>query len=128
MHYLDEEHKISGNVLGVGMLQMKFFYMDHDFYAGQFTKTVVPLFQGFNEAVGQYFAVWFNKSSEKYKAGVVGDFDRLFYDTTVKVPIKDGNLDVQFICNYINKAQEIILQRIEDEAKTKIEAYKNSMF
>ena len=126
--YLDEEHKIHGNVLAVGMLQMKFFYMGHDFYAGQFTKTVQPKFDGFNEAVGQYFSVWFNKSSEIYKSGVVGDFDRLFYNTKVMVPIMGEKIDVLFIANYIKMTQEIVLQRIEREANAKIEAYKKSMF
>ena len=128
VEYLDEEHKIKGNVLGVGMLQMKFFYMGHDYYAGQFTKTVMPRFEGFDEAVGQFFAVWFNKSSEVYRAGVVGDFDKLFYNTKVRVPIKNEKLDVLFIREFIKKAQEIILQRIENEAKNRIEAYKKSMF
>ena len=107
---------------------MKFFYMGHDFYAGQFTKTVQPKFDGFNEAVGQYFSVWFNKSSEIYKSGVVGDFDRLFYNTKVMVPIMGEKIDVLFIANYIKMTQEIVLQRIEREANAKIEAYKKSMF
>lgn len=128
VEYLDDEHKIAGNVLAVGLLQMKFFYMGHDYYAGQFTKTVRPTFQGFNEAVGQFFAVWFNKSSEVYRAGVVGDFDRLFYKTKVKVPMKDDRLDVQFICEYIRRSQEMILEKIKNDARRKINAYKKSMF
>lgn len=42
VEYLDEEHKISGNSIAVGMLGMQFFYMEKDFYAGQFTKTLFP--------------------------------------------------------------------------------------
>lgn len=34
VNYLDEEHKIKGNGLAVGMLGMQFFYMQKDFYAG----------------------------------------------------------------------------------------------
>jgi len=48
------------------MLQNLFFYMDRDFYAGQFTKTLVPTFKGFNEAIAKYFIAWFNKSSVVY--------------------------------------------------------------
>lgn len=40
VNYLDEEHKIRGNSIAVGMLGMQFFYMEKDFYAGQFTKTI----------------------------------------------------------------------------------------
>ncbi len=126
--YLDEEHKIEGNVLAVGLLQMKFFYMAHDFYAGQFTKTIKPNFAGFDEAVGQYFSVWFNKSSDKYKSALVRDFDRLFYETEIAVPTKAGCIDVDFIRKYMRKIEEIILKEIEQESCRKIEAYKNALF
>lgn len=126
--YLDEEHKIKGNVLGVGMLQMKFFYMSHDYYAGQFTKTIQPLFEGFNEIIAQYFAIWFNKSSEKYKSALVRDFDRLFYNTEIIVPIMNNELDLTFICEYMKKVQEIVISKIENEAEVKIKAYKNALF
>lgn len=126
--YLDEEHKISGNVLAVGLLQMKFFYIGHDYYAGQFTKTVKPKFDDFDEAVGQYFSVWFNKSSEVYKSALVRDFDKLFYETEVSVPMKSGCIDVDFIRKYMKKVESIILSEIELEAKDKISAYTKALF
>ena len=47
--YFDDDHLIPGNSLTVGMISMRFHYMHHDFYAGQFTKTLIPKFRGFNE-------------------------------------------------------------------------------
>lgn len=44
VEYLDEKHKIKGNSLTVGMISMRFHYMQHDFYSGQFTKTLIPKF------------------------------------------------------------------------------------
>ena len=53
--YLDDNHKIPGNSLAIGMIAMQFFYMEHDFYAGQFTKTAFPKFDKFNKAIAMYF-------------------------------------------------------------------------
>ncbi|BEG56351.1 hypothetical protein NHP21005_00390 [Helicobacter sp. NHP21005] len=59
--YLDAEHKIKGNSLAVGMIGMQFFYMKQDFYAGQFTKTLHPKFEGFNRRVALFMATCLNK-------------------------------------------------------------------
>lgn len=126
--YLDEDHKISGNVLAVGMLQMKFFYMSHDYYAGQFTKTVKPLFDGFDEAVGQYFSIWFNKSSEVYKSALVRDFDRLFYETKVEIPKKKGKIDVAYIREYMQLIEKTVISNIEEDASEKVQSYKSALY
>ena len=76
---------------------MKFFYMKHDFYAGQFTKTAFPLFEGFNERVALWFATWFNKSSEIYKNLLVRHFEQAFYDTIICVPFINGKVATDFI-------------------------------
>ena len=76
---------------------MKFFYMKHDFYAGQFTKTAFPLFEGFNERVALWFATWFNKSSEIYKNLLVRHFEQTFYDTIICVPFINGKVATDFI-------------------------------
>lgn len=79
------------------MIAMKFFYMKHDFYAGQFTKTAFPLFEGFNERVALWFATWFNKSSEIYKNLLVRHFEQAFYDTIICVPFINGKVATDFI-------------------------------
>lgn len=95
--YLDEEHKIAGNSLAVGMLGMQFFYMGHDFYAGQFTKTVFPKFDGFNEKIGLYFAAVFNKVREHFLKGLVRDFERLFKTFEIPLPVVNkGSRKIDF--------------------------------
>lgn len=103
--YFDEEHKISGNSIAVGMMGMKFFYMEKDFYAGQFTKTIFPKFEGFDEDIALYFVTLLNMNSEVYSSGLVRDFEKLFYDTNLYVPFKDGEIDFELIRNFI-KAQK----------------------
>ena len=55
---------------------MQFFYMDHDFYAGQFTKTAFPKFDGLNWRIALWFISWFNKSSKWYLGLLVRDFEK----------------------------------------------------
>lgn len=54
--YLDKEHKISGKCLAVGMIAMKFFYMENDFfYAGQFTKRAIPKSFSLTPRIANYY-------------------------------------------------------------------------
>lgn len=85
--YLDDEHKIQGNSLAVGMISMKFHYMAHDFYAGQFTKTLIPKFDEFNEVLALYFIVVLNKHSEQYQGFLVRHFKDKVSETVVSLPV-----------------------------------------
>lgn len=112
--YLDEEHKIPGNNIAVGMLGMQFFYMRDDFYAGQFTKTIYPVFKGeeqFDEVTAEYFLTWFNKSSTVYQSVLVRDFEKTFGSTKLELPVtKDGNLDMDFIRNFVSAQEKMLIQ------------------
>lgn len=116
--YLDDEHKISGNSIAVGMLGMQFFYMDKDFYAGQFTKTIVPKFVGFNEKIAQFFITCFNKNSDIYRSVLVRDFEKTFYATSLTLPVKnDGRVDFKRIEVYITALEKEIM--IQNDLHTK---------
>lgn len=92
---------------------MKFFYMKHDFYAGQFTKTAFPLFEGFNERVALWFATWFNKSSEIYKNLLVRHFEQAFYDTIICVPFINGKVATDFIEERMRELEEERMRELE---------------
>ena len=109
--YLDEEHKISGNSLAVGMLGMQFFYMEKDFYAGQFTKTIYPKFDYFNSKVAQYFIVLLNKNQKIYQDNLVRDFKRLFYNTKILLPTLGGEINFSFMEKFI---EELERERVEE--------------
>lgn len=102
VEYLDEEHKIKGNSLAVGMLGMQFFYMKSDFYAGQFTKTVYPKFDNFNEKKALYFIVLFNKLQKLLQGVLVRDFERTFYASKISLPTKNNQPDFAFMEEYIH--------------------------
>lgn len=113
--FLDNEHLIPGNSIAVGMMGMKFFFMGSDFYAGQFTKTAFPKFDGFNKRVALWFIAWFNKSSSRYLSVLVRDFEKEFYNTTLLVPYKDGKVCTSFI--------EERVRELEEERVRELEAY-----
>lgn len=113
--YLDEEHKIQGESIAVGMLGMRFFYMDRDFYAGQFTKTLFPTYSFLNKNNVQYFIALLNKQSGLYKSVLVRDFEKVFYDSKLLLPVKGGKIDFDFI--------EFYMRELEQERICELEQY-----
>ncbi|MCI2235871.1 restriction endonuclease subunit S [Helicobacter sp. CaF467b] len=88
VEYLDEKHKIQGNSIAVGLIAMHFFYMEKDFYAGQFTKTIYPKFIEFNKNIALFFTSIFNANSKVYlKEFIVRDFEKDFLKTKISLPI-----------------------------------------
>ena len=101
--YLDEEHLIKGNSLAVGMLGMEFFYMGHDFYAGQFTKTIYAKGFTLSPQLGVFFISVFNRYREELKSVLVRDFEEKFLSLEIELPIKRNHIDTGFIETYINE-------------------------
>lgn len=122
--YLDDEHKIKGHSIAVGMLGMQFFYMDKDFYAGQFTKTLYPKFSIFSQRIAQYFIVLLNKNQKIYQGGLVRDFENLFNETTLLLPIKDGEIYYEFMENFIKAIEKLVIKDVVLWADKKIEKTK----
>lgn len=113
VNYYDEEHKIKGNSIAVGLLQMSFFYMSKDFYAGQFTKTIYPLFENFNEMIGLFFATLFNKQSDTYKSVLVRDFDTTLLNSIINVPVtEDEKVDFDFIEKLMKALKKESIQNV----------------
>ena len=124
VEYLDDAHKIAGNSLAVGMLGMQFFYMDKDFYAGQFTKTLFAKFDKFSQVVAQYFIVWLNKNQKIYQGGLVRDFEKLLNATEISIPIKNGEIDYGFITNFIKAIEKLVIKDVVLWTERKIAATK----
>ncbi len=121
--YLDDNHLIKGNSLAVGMIGMQFFYMKHDFYAGQFTKTVFPKFEGFNEFVALWFIAWLNKSSRTYQSVLVRDFEKTFNSTELIVPFIEGKVAVKYIEERVRELEKERVRELEKERVRELEAY-----
>lgn len=124
VNYLDDAHLIKGNSIAVGMMGMKFFYMAHDFYAGQFTKTAFPKFKGFNSRIALWFISWFNKSSKRYSSLLVRDFENVFSQTEVMVPYHaNGDLALDFMEACIQEMEQVRIRELELARDREIDAY-----
>ena len=133
VEYLDEEHKIKGNSLAVGMISMRFHYMYHDFYAGQFTKTLIPKFQGFNEKLAMYFMAILNKHSEYYQSFLVRDFKDKVSETVVSLPVVESpdldheytveDIDFNYIQERIAELEQEHIAELEQEHTAELNAY-----
>lgn len=111
--YLDEKHKIKGGGLAVGMLGMQFFYMEKDFYAGQFTKTCYPKFENFNKQIAYFFIAWLNKNQKVFQGVLVRDFEKVFNDTKIKLPInKNGQIAFDFMESFISAVQKEVIKSV----------------
>lgn len=99
--YLDDEHLIKGNSIAVGMMGMQFFYMQSDFYAGQFTKTLFPKFEGLDADVALYFISILNLYQSRLKAELVRNFESFLLSQQVPLPLANGQVDFAFMRRYI---------------------------
>lgn len=112
--YLDEEHKIKGHSIAVGLIAMQFFYMEKDFYAGQFTKTIYPKFKNFNKYIAFYFISLFNANRQKYlKDFVVKNFEKDFTNTSISLPINSsGDIDFVFMETFIKAVEKEAIKSV----------------
>lgn len=123
--YLDDEHLIKGNSLAVGMISMKFHYMAHDFYAGQFTKTLFPKFNNFNEKIALYFIAILNKSSKLYSSFLVRHFADKVKNSVVNLPVRASSIpNYNYTVNDIDwQYMEERITELEQERITELDAY-----
>ena len=90
---MDDKHKIGGDCLAVGMMGMQFFYMDRDFYAGQFTKRAVPLGFTLTPRLAQFFISILDKHIPIFKSGSVRQFTSTFTSIPVTLPVVGDKID-----------------------------------
>ncbi len=121
--YLDDEHKIQGNCLAVGMIAMQFFYMDKDFYAGQFTKRAIPKSFTLNNRLANYFISLLNKHQEIFKNVLIRNFESVFNNTIVYLPVKNKEIDLDFIESFIIEVEKAHIMEVEAKHKSIIELY-----
>lgn len=80
---------------------MQFFYMAHDFYAGQFTKTLFPKFDSFDADIALYFISILNLYQSRLKAELVRHFEKFLLSQKIPLPTKGDSIDFDFMRRYI---------------------------
>ena len=124
VEYLDDEHKIQGNCLAVGMMGMQFFYMEKDFYAGQFTKRAIPKSFSLTKRIANYFIALLNKQQQVFQSVLVRNFVNVFNNTKIQLPMKDGKIDFEIMNTFISAIQKLVIKDVVLYADKKIEATK----
>ena len=126
--YLNEEYKISGNSLAIGMIEMRFHYMEQDFYAGQFTKTAFPLFNQFNKRIALFFIILLGKLQKQYQSILIRDFEEAFYETELALPItKTGEINFEYMELFISVQQKLAIKNVVKWKDKELEAYQNAV-
>lgn len=105
VNYLNEEHKIKGNCLAIGMMGMQFFYMEKDFYAGQFTKRALPKSFVLNKRIATYLISLMNRNQLAWQNVLVRNFENEFKKTKILLPIKNENIDFDFMENFVKEIE-----------------------
>ncbi len=126
--YLDEEHKIKGGCLAVGMISMQFFYMEKDFYAGQFTKRAIPKDFILTKKLANFFAAVMNKYSSTYQNVLVRDFEKTFNESTINIPTKStGAIDYAFMQTFISAIQKLVIRDVAAYSDRKMAAVRQAV-
>lgn len=93
---------------------MDFFYRHKPWYAGQFVRKIIPKIQ-LNKKSILFFTVLLNKQKEKLLSVLVRNVDKVFLSSKIQLPTKNGEIDFEFIENFI--------AQLEAEKMTQLEAY-----
>jgi len=111
---LDEEHKIQENCLAIGMMGMQFFYMEKEFYAGQFTKRAIPKSFSLNKKLASYFTTVLNKKQDFFKNLLVRQFEQTFNNEKIQLPTKNGKIDFTFMEEFITKLETKRVEKLDN--------------
>ncbi|MFS2028977.1 MULTISPECIES: N-6 DNA methylase [unclassified Curtobacterium] len=119
--FLNDKNLIPGNSLAVGMIAMRFFYMEHSFYAGQFTKTALPNKAVLNKLTAQYFITCLNRFQRLHQGMLVRDFGPSFNSSTIPIPVKaDGAPDYEWMEIFITALQKVVNRRWAAEFASRV--------
>jgi len=97
------------------MIAMQFFYMEDDFYAGQFTKRAVPVNFLLNRKRAIFLSILLDKHQQRFQSLLIRNFENAFKLSKIKLPVKNKEIDFDFM--------ESFIARLEVERMAKLEAY-----
>ena len=120
--FVNEENINPAGTWSLGLLQMDFFYRKKPWYAGQFVRKITPKIT-IKESVILFFSTLLNKQKPRLLSVLVRDVDKVFLSTKIQLPIKDGEIDFDFMESFI---AELEAQRIAElSAYLKVSGFDN---
>ena len=112
--FVNQENINSAGNWSLGLLQMDFFYREKPWYAGQFVRKIIPKIKLDKNSI-LFFTVLLNKQKKNLLSGLVRDVDTVFLNSIVQLPIKNKEIDFDFINRFIAE--------LEAEHIAELEAY-----
>ena len=112
--FVNSENLNESWVRSLWLLQMDFFFRRKKRYAWQFIRKIIPKFNLSQSSI-LFFSVILNWTKNKLLSVLVRDVDDTFRETVVKLPIKNGTIDFEFIDKFIAE--------LEAEHQAELEAY-----
>lgn len=113
--FVNKENINPSGTWSLGLLQMDFFYRHRPWYAGQFVRKIIPKIEIPKSAI-LYFSVILNHKKQRLLSVLVRDFDDLFLNIKVQLPINQNRtINFDFMDSFIAE--------LEAERIAKLEAY-----
>ena len=120
--FVNQENINPAGTWSLGLLQMDFFYRRKVWYAGQFVRMIVPKIKIEGPAI-LFFSAILNKLKKTLLSVLVRDVDDTFRATKILLPTKDGEIDFEFIDDFV---AELETQRVAElESYLKVTGFDN---
>lgn len=103
--YVNADNINEKGTWSLGLLQMDFFYRKRKWYAGQFVRKIVPKIEVKDGAI-LFFSTIFNMQKPKLLSVLVRDVNNIFLNSIVKLPVKNGEIDFDFMEAYVRELEE----------------------
>ncbi|WP_042203652.1 restriction endonuclease subunit S [Nitratifractor salsuginis] len=120
--FVNKENLNPGGVWSLGLLQMDFFFRQRPWYAGQFVRKVTPKIE-----LSQYSVQWMsavlNKQKKKLLSVLVRDVNETFKNILVELPIKNGEIDFDFIECFTSAIHKLVIKDVVEYTNQKITAH-----
>lgn len=109
--FVNKENINEPGVWSLGLLQMNFFYRQKPWYAGQFIRKIIPKMELTRNSI-LYFTALLNKENKRLSSILVRDVDKTFLNTIIKLPVKNQEIDFEFIEIYISAIKKLVIKNL----------------
>lgn len=113
--FISEKGINEANTLSLGLLSMKFFYRENEWYAGQFVRKIVCHYN-LNKYTGIYMETILNQLSENLLAVLVRDVDNVFLNSTIVLPVNEKDeIDFEWIESFVKQVKKNTVKEIYND-------------
>ena len=112
-NFIDTEHLNPANSFSLGLLQMTLNYQNHDWYAGQFVRRIIPK-KKMSLETRLYLQTCMQKIVNTFDPQAIRKVNDRFNQATVQVPVTaSGALDTEYMASYVRKIEASYVRKIE---------------